>query len=129
MTESDLLFMALPDRLDGSPGSRISATTYEFLSTDRPILAALPPGENRTYLQDKRGVHLTAPDDISAMARHIEELAGRAFRGSDIAVDRSDLRPSLSKSARAASFAAVLDELAHTVPAGSAPSAAPKPAP
>jgi len=129
MTESDLLFMALPDRLDGSPGSRISATTYEFLSTDRPILAALPPGENRTYLQDKRGVHLTAPDDISAMARHIEDLAGRAFRGGDIAVDRSDLRPSLSKSARAASFAAVLDGLAHTVPAGSAPSAAPKPAP
>lgn len=127
MTESDLLFMALPDRLDGSPGSRISATTYEFLSTDRPILAALPRGENRTYLQDKPGVHLTAPADVSAMARHIEELAGRAFRGGDIAVDRSDLRPSLSKSTRAASFAAVLNGLARDAPVASVPSSASEP--
>ncbi len=41
---ADLLFMTLPDRVDGSPGGRISAKTYEYLMTDRPILAALPPG-------------------------------------------------------------------------------------
>jgi glycosyltransferase involved in cell wall biosynthesis len=111
MVESDLLFMALPDRVDGSPGSRISAKTYEYLTTDRPILAALPPGENREYLQDKPGVHLTPPDGVDEMASVIAEMAAAKFEGSSIAVDRSDLRPALSSTARAESFEEVFSRV------------------
>lgn len=104
MTESDLLFMALPDRIDGSPGGRISAKTYEYLRTDRPILAALPPGENREYLQDKPGVHLTPPDGVSEMSAVVSELAAAKFDGASLRVDRSALQSSLTGASRAQEF-------------------------
>jgi hypothetical protein len=113
----DLLFMALPNRLDGSPGGRISAKTYEYLMTDRPILAALPPVENRENLQDKPGVHLTSPDGINAMADVIANLTGAQFSGESIAVDRSALRPSLSSTARAERFERVVNGVARLRPA------------
>ena len=111
MVEGDLLFMALPDRVDGSPGGRISAKTYEYLMTDRPILAALPPGENRDYLRDKPGVYLTAPDGIDEMAAVIADQASAAFEGHPARVDRSDLQPHLSSSARARAFEDVLEKI------------------
>ncbi|HTA06485.1 MAG TPA: glycosyltransferase, partial [Solirubrobacteraceae bacterium] len=78
---ADLLFLTLPRRVDGSRGGRISAKTYEYLMTDRPILAALPPGENRDYLHDRPGVWLTAPDDVEGMRKAIVELAGAKLAG------------------------------------------------
>src|SRR5204862_3600793 len=72
---ADLLFLTLPRRVDGSRGGRISAKTYEYLMTDRPILAALPRGENWDYLAGKPGVWLAAPDDDGAMHEAIVELA------------------------------------------------------
>lgn len=108
MAEGDLLFMSLPDRIDGSPGGRISAKTYEYLMTDRPILAALPPGENREYVQDKPGVFLTAPDGVEAMAEVIAAHADAKFAGSPVTVDRSELQSSLSSTARAEAFEDVL---------------------
>jgi hypothetical protein len=108
MRESDLLFMSLPDRTDGSPGGRISTKTYEYLKTDRPVLAALPPGENREYLQDKPGVHITEPDGIDAMAKCIRKLAAAKFQGNPVDVERPELQDSLSAQARARTFESVL---------------------
>ncbi len=107
--EAGLLFMTLPDRTDGTPGGRISAKTYEYLSTDRPILAALPPGENWEYLQGKAGTHLAAPKDVAGMAGVIEELASAQFAGRPTGVDRSELHTSLTGKARAKAFEQVLD--------------------
>jgi len=111
MTAADLLFMALPDREDGSPGGRISAKTYEYLMTDRPILAALPPGENRDYLKDKPGVYLTPPDGVDEMATMIDDQATNTFRGNPETVDRSTLRTQLSSTSRAQAFERILHEL------------------
>jgi glycosyltransferase involved in cell wall biosynthesis len=111
MVESDLLFMALPDRPDGSSGGRISAKTYEYLRTDRPILAALPPGENREYLRDKPGVFLTEPDKVTKMTEIVSELAATKFNGDSISVDRSELESSLSGVSRARAFESVLSKL------------------
>ena len=114
MVDSDLLFMALPDRMDGTPGSRISAKTYEYLMTDRPILAALPSGENRAYLQDKSGVYITDPDDVDAMANIIEDLVRSTFDGSPVRVDRSALQPTLLSETRASAFATILQDVTNT---------------
>jgi glycosyltransferase involved in cell wall biosynthesis len=108
MAESDLLFMALPDRPDGSPGGRISAKTYEYLMTDRPILAALPPGENREYLEDKPGIHLVDPKGVNEMTKVIARLASDHFDGSRIMIDRSVLYSSLSSTARSQAFERVV---------------------
>ena len=115
-SRADLLFMTLPVRKDGTSGGRISAKTYEYLMTDRPILAALPRGENWDFLEGKPGVWLVAPDDIGGMARVVAELAAAKFAGSPQEFDRSALRAELSYQSRAAQLAAVLDEATAAVP-------------
>jgi glycosyltransferase involved in cell wall biosynthesis len=109
LARADLLFLTLPRRTDGSRGGRISAKTYEYLTTDRPILAAVPPGENRDYLTDRAGVWLVEPDDRRGMANVIAELAEAKLAGRPRTFDRSDLQAELSYASRAAEFEAVID--------------------
>jgi len=106
---ADLLFLVLPKRQDGSPGSRIAAKTYEYLMTDRPILAAISAGENRRYLRDKQGVFIVEQDDVVGMASVIDRLAERHFSGKPLRVDRSDLISDLSYDTRAAEFRNVIE--------------------
>jgi hypothetical protein len=105
---ADLLFLTLPQRLNGSRGGRISAKTYEYLATDRPILAAVPQGENWDYLTDKPGVWLVDPDDRHRMREVISELAAAKFAGKLRTFDRNHLHEQLSYETRAAEFAAVV---------------------
>jgi glycosyltransferase involved in cell wall biosynthesis len=106
---ADLLFLTLPRRVDGSRGGRISAKTYEYLMTDRPILAALPPGENRDYLTDRPGVWLTAPDDVEGMRKAIVELAGAKLAGEQLTFAREQLYEQISYDTRAHEFEAAID--------------------
>jgi Glycosyl transferase 4-like domain len=108
LSGADLLFIALPDRLDGTRGGRISAKTYEYLMTDRPILAAVPRGENWDYLEGKPGVWLVAPGDERAMQEVVSELAQAKADGTPRTFDRSALRAELSYDTRAEEFAAAI---------------------
>lgn len=108
LTGADLLFLTLPARPDGSRGGRISAKTYEYLTTDRPILAAVPPGENWDYLSNMPGVWLVEPDDRSRMREVIVELAAAKFSGSDLVFDRAHIQTQLSYDTRASEFAEVI---------------------
>jgi glycosyltransferase involved in cell wall biosynthesis len=108
IAEADLLFLTLPTRLDGSRGGRISAKTYEYLATDRPILAAVPRGENWDYLAGKPGVWLLEPGDRRAMRDAIVELAQAKLSGRPLSFDRSALAEQLSYDTRASEFAAVV---------------------
>jgi Glycosyl transferase 4-like domain len=109
LSRADLLFLTLPRRVDRSRGGRISAKTYEYLMTDRPILAAVPPGESWDYLSDKPGVFLVEPDDQQRMTEVIAELAGAKFAGAPRSFDRSHLHEQLSYEARAGEFASVVN--------------------
>ncbi len=102
---ADLLFLTLPDRRDGSAGGRISAKTYEYLMTDRPILAALPPGENADFLAAYAGVTVVRPTDVDGMAAAIRAAVAAPRRFARPAAD-------LDYAGRAAAFAAVLDRVA-----------------
>ena len=109
--EADLLFMALPERADKSPGGRISAKTYEYLMTDRPILAAIPSGENSEFLQGKPGVHIVDPKGVDAMAEVIKTLIQAKMGGGDLTIDRAELQKGLTNFARARDFSKILDEV------------------
>jgi len=109
LARADLLFLTLPKRLDGSPGGRISAKTYEYLMTDRPILAAVPHGENWEYLADKPGVWLVEPDDERGMAEIVGELADAKFAGERRTYDRLRLREQISYETRASEFDGVIE--------------------
>ncbi|MDB9518285.1 glycosyltransferase [Roseofilum reptotaenium CS-1145] len=106
----DLLFMTLPARPDGAEsGGRISAKTYEYLMTDRPILAGVSPGENYDYLQGKNGVWIVHPKDVSGMTEVITQLVSEKFAGNPRICDRTSIHPELSYANRAGQFANVLD--------------------
>jgi hypothetical protein len=105
---ADLLFLTLPRRVDGSRGGRISAKTYEYLMSDRPILAAVPRGENWDYLEGRPGVWLVEPDDRRLMQEVVAELACAKFAGEARAFDREGLREELSYDGRAAEFDGVV---------------------
>jgi glycosyltransferase involved in cell wall biosynthesis len=109
LARADLLFLTLPRRVDGSRGGRISAKTYEYLTTDRPILAAVPQGENRDYLAGRPGVWVVEPDERGRMAQVIAELAEAKFAGEPQTFDRADLRAELSYAARAGELEAVIE--------------------
>ena len=111
LQSADLLFMALPDRIDNTPGDRISLKTYEYLMTDRPILAAVPQGENRNYLTDKSEVHLVEPDDVKAMAGVITNLFSRKLSGESLAADRTREQAQVSYAQRGQELSNLLTEL------------------
>jgi glycosyltransferase involved in cell wall biosynthesis len=106
---ADLLFLTLPSRLDRSRGGRISAKTYEYLMTERPILAALPAGENRDYLAGKPGVWLAEPDDADALREAIVELAAAKFAGQPRSFARERVHEEISYDARAEQFEAAIE--------------------
>lgn len=107
--KSDLLFLTLPDRPDGSSGGRISAKTYEYLMSDRPILAAVPKGENWNYLKDKPGVWLVNPTDINAMVEVIEHLVQLKSSGHPLTIDRSEIYDQLSYDQRTLDLSRLLE--------------------
>jgi hypothetical protein len=108
LARADLLFLTLPKRVDGTRGGRISAKTYEYLATDRPILAAVPQGENWDYLAGKPGVWLVDPDDRARISEIICELAEAKFSGAPRRFERASLAGELSYDVRADEFAAVI---------------------
>jgi hypothetical protein len=108
MGQADLLFLTLPRRLDGSRGGRISAKTYEYLMTDRPILAAVPRGENWDYLQNRSGVWLVDPHDEQRIGEIVAELARAKLSGVPQTFERDALRAELSYETRAGEFAAAI---------------------
>lgn len=109
--QADLLFMSLPDQPEGFVGGRMSLKTYEYLMSDRPILAAVPDCETRNYLEGKHGVWIVDPTDIDAMAEVISELAAAKFSGKPIAFDRKDLQDQLSYATKAQEFSEILHKV------------------
>ncbi|QDL11185.1 hypothetical protein DP113_27720 [Brasilonema octagenarum UFV-E1] len=107
----DLLLITLPNRPDGSSGGRISCKTYEYLMTDRPILAAVPKGENWDYLKDKPGVWLVEPTDTEAMSRVISEVVSAHFSNSPLRFDRTALQQELSYVNLAEDYLKILDQV------------------
>jgi glycosyltransferase involved in cell wall biosynthesis len=111
LRSADILFLTLPRRLTGEPGGRISAKTYEYLMTDRPILAAVPPGENRDYLSGRSGVWIVEPDDVERMTGALDAMVGAKLGGAPLEYDRSALRKELDYDGRAAELARLLTEI------------------
>lgn len=113
---SDCLFMSLPARTDGGESSIISSKTYEYLQTDRPILAALPPGENATYLAEHAGVHRTLPNDVTAMADALAPVINAWMDGgrAAVSVDRSASQAMLGSDVRARAFHDILSAVAES---------------
>jgi hypothetical protein len=106
---ADALLIALPDRVDGSPGGRISAKTYEYLMTDRPIIAAVPAGENREFLDGVPGVWQVPPAGVEEMCAALEQLVGPALEGRPRRFERPGQRRAVDYDNLAPAFEGVLE--------------------
>ncbi|HZT91514.1 MAG TPA: glycosyltransferase [Gaiellaceae bacterium] len=67
MRQADLLFLPM-HKLDG--GARVGIVpgkTYEYMASGRPILAAVPAGDVRDFLEAAGTASICDPDDVTAM--------------------------------------------------------------
>lgn len=108
--QADLLLLTLPDRPDGDYGGRISVKTYEYLMTDRPILAAIPKGENWNYLNGKPGVWIVAPTDTEAMSDVINQVMAAKMAGTPLTFDRTAIQQDISYTKLTNDFLKVLEQ-------------------
>ncbi len=113
---ADLLFITLPDRPDGSEGGRISCKTYEYLTTNIPILAAVPKGENWNYLQDKIGTWLVHPTDVATMTKVIDYIVSAKLSGTALRYDRSYLQQELSYVNLAKEYLRIFEKVYSNIP-------------
>lgn len=111
--QADLLLLTLPARPDGNYGGRISVKTYEYLMTDRPILAAIPKGENWNYLNGKAGVWIVDPMDIEAMCEVINIVVAAKMSGSPLRFDRTAIHQEMSYTKLTEDFLKILEPFRH----------------
>ena len=109
--QADLLFMTLYQPMDGQPCHIMSSKSSEYLQTELPILAALPPGENREFFAGRAGVFITAPDDVDAIAEVLRQVLDAKRAGRPLRFDRSASVDEFTSARRAERF----DDLFHTV--------------
>jgi glycosyltransferase involved in cell wall biosynthesis len=69
---ADLLFLPMYNLAPGMRAATFPGKTYEYLAAQRPILAAVPPGDLRDVLAEAGNAHLCAPDDVDGLATAIE---------------------------------------------------------
>lgn len=79
---ADLLFLPMHDLPAGTRARIVPCKAYEYVASERPLLAAVPDGDARDMLDGAPGVRLCRPADVGAMRAAIEaELDGRGLAG------------------------------------------------
>ena len=76
-----LLFLPMHDLPEGKRVAIVPCKTYEYLATERPILAAVPDGDARDLLTAAGNSYLCRPSDVAAMKRAIADILERVDRG------------------------------------------------
>jgi glycosyltransferase involved in cell wall biosynthesis len=69
---ADLLFLPMHDLPPGTAARIVPCKTYEYLASERPVLAAVPDGDARELLSRSPGVHVCRPADVAAMRAAVE---------------------------------------------------------
>jgi glycosyltransferase involved in cell wall biosynthesis len=81
LRSADLLFLPMHDLPPGRRATIIPGKTYEYLASERPILAAVPDGDARDLLAHAGTAHLCRPRDVDCMVAAIELELRRVERG------------------------------------------------
>ena len=73
---ADLLFLPLYDLPVGRRAAIVPQKTYEYVASERPILAAVPDGDARDLLRACGTARLCRPTDVDALATAILDFVG-----------------------------------------------------
>ncbi len=81
MQSADLLFLPMHDVPRGRRVGIVPCKTYEYLGSGRPILAAVPDGDARDFLEAAGNAYICRPDDVDGLAAAVESAIERAANG------------------------------------------------
>jgi glycosyltransferase involved in cell wall biosynthesis len=71
---ADLLFLPMHNLPAGRRSRIVPGKTYEYMASGRPILAAVPDGDARDFLQRSGTAFLCRPDDVEGMNVRLERV-------------------------------------------------------
>lgn len=112
LRSSDLLFLPMHDVARGYRSRIVPGKTYEYLASQRPILAAVPDGDARELLAQTPTGLLCEPDDIDAMVRIILRQIRQKADGVAAPRPPAELLRRYERCTLTGQLAALLDEVA-----------------
>ena len=71
---ADLLFLPMHNLSEGRRATTIPGKAYEYMASGRPILAGVPDGDARDFLQQCGTALVCRPDDVQGMMKNIERV-------------------------------------------------------
>lgn len=71
---ADLLFLPMYNLPIGRRSRVVPGKTYEYMAAGRPILAAVPEGDARDFLQKSGSAFICKPDDVRGMIRELDRV-------------------------------------------------------
>ncbi len=71
---ADLLFLPMHTFSTRRKASIVPGKTYEYMASGRPILAAVPDGDAKDFLEQCGSAFFCRPDDAAAMAQLLEKV-------------------------------------------------------
>ena len=71
---ADLLFLPMHNLPEGRRSRIVPGKTYEYMAAGRPILAAVPEGDARDFLDRCNSAFICKPDDVAGMVRILGQV-------------------------------------------------------
>jgi glycosyltransferase involved in cell wall biosynthesis len=87
---ADVLFLPMHNLPRGKRSRIVPGKAYEYIASGRPILAAVPDGDARDFLERSGNAILCRPDDTASMAKILNHLYEAWLRNEQaVAFDRT----------------------------------------
>jgi hypothetical protein len=115
MTSADLLFLPMHDVPEGRRVAIVPCKTYEYLGSRRPILAAVPDGDARDFLNAYGAAHICRPTDVAGIKGGIARALARVDAGDPPPTVNEELLGGLDRRTLAKEVAAVIEAVSGGV--------------
>jgi glycosyltransferase involved in cell wall biosynthesis len=116
MRSADLLFLPMQNMPRGRRATIVPGKLYEYLGSQRPILAAVPEGDARDILTEAGTAHICDPDDVAGIMAAIEAELERWRAGEPVGQVPPAILARFERRALAARYAALLDAVVEGRP-------------